>query len=527
MMVERPKLSVGESFFGNYTPEYFSSEEARILGEFFTNTDKPVFVGQNLPPPVIGALIGRHSQSPDSMRRIFLNEFVYDQKRALHWAETHNEAVGISDFIDLAKADELIRKHFVGYGHDSLVATIPLIIGFERVSQLGAKGIENVRIGLSPIERSTRYGFFGDRIGGKYLYARSPVITNSPFARLYERVINDSLDLYAQLQEPVGEKYRRKFPDASGRRIRQMTFDATRVLLVAANYTNLGAMVNGQAAENMIIKLRASELAEHQELGQMIEEEISQVAPTLMERVKGDFGSRAVEYLCQRRREIRAFGKDFLSGIEPEETKKGVQVVGYDPEGENKVIASILWPGTNLSEQQVLEAVRKFTSEDKLRIVERYLGERPDRRSKPGRAFEEAPISFQLVCRFAEWRDLQRNRMLTPHWRLLDYSHGIDIGEDLEEFGYGQVVKEKIEALAEAHSIIAGEYPVEAQYLVAFGALMPYLFSTNVREVVHISELRTDPGGHKDYARHASDMAKQVIKVYPLLEKTFQFVNYR
>lgn len=524
--MERLRRNPEFKFFAEYKPEQFTPEEEKILEPFFSNTDRPIVVVTGLPEELTGALIARHSQSEDSMRRIFLDEFVKDRRMALLWRELQN-CLGGKEFLDLERASRLLEKNFVERGHDSLAASIPLVIGLERVSQLGAKGIEDTRIGLSPIERSTRFGFFGLKIDGRYLYARSPVIMASPYAELFEQEIDTNIDLYVQLQGPVTEAYRQKFPNASDWQIKRMTFDATRVLLVAGNLTNLGAMVNGQAVENMIFKLKASELVEHQEIGQLLEEEIAKSAPALVQRIQGGFGREAIKYRLERRKESRKLGEELLSGIEPEKVKKGPTLLSYDLEGENKVIAKILWPGCDLSDRQVLKAVRQLSEEDKIRIINRYIGQRPDRRAKPGRAFEEAILSFQIICRFAEWRDLQRNRILSPTWRRLDYRLGVDVGEDLTEFGYSRVVEERLNRLAEAHTIIADEYPIEAQYMVAFGALMPYLITLNFRELVHIAELRTGPGTHQDYAKVASEMAKQAKKIYPLLGEAFQFVNWR
>jgi thymidylate synthase ThyX len=525
--VERLRQNPELRFFADYRPELFTPEEEKILEPFFSNTNRPIFVASGLPEEIVGALVGRHSQSEKSMRRIFLDEYVKDPEMAQRWTERQGGTSGIEEFLDLERANVFLEKHFVGFGHDSLVASIPIIIGVERISQLGAKGIEDTRIGLSPIERSTRFGFFGKKVDGKYLYARSPVIEASPYALLYEETINAALDLYVQLQEPIFEAYKKKFPEASRGKIERMTFDATRVLLVAGNLTNLGALVDGQAAEHMIFKLKASELVEHQEIGQMLEEEIAKLAPTLVERIRGDFGRKAIDYLVNRQKETRMLAEEYLSGITPEKVQKGPTLISYDKEGENKVIAKIPWPESNLSDHQILKVVRQLSEEDKTRIIDRYIGQRPDRRSKPGRAFEEAVLSFQIIFRFAEWRDLQRNRIVSPTWRRLDYSLGVDVGEDLKEFGFGEIVEERLNRLAEAHSIIADKYPVEAQYMVAFGALMPYLITLNFRELVHIAELRTSPGTHQDYAKIASEMARRAKEVYPLLGKAFQFVNWR
>jgi len=512
-----------EFLTANYKAENFSSAEESLLRPFFSNLDRPVFVVTGLPVSVGGALIARHSMAESSMRRTFLDDYLGDDRALLVYLEGQK---ALKALLASGKAEALLRKNMVERGHDSLGATMPVILGFEGISQLAAKAIEDTRLGLGPIERSTRYGDLARKKGGKYPYARPPEIMNSNQAKLYERAIDASFDLYRQLQEPVAEAYRQKFPEASAWVIKRMTFDATRVLLVAGVLTNLGAMVNAQALEKMIIKLKANRLQECREIGQMILEEAAKISPVLVERPKGEFGQKAIEYRACQKRAAEELAEVYLSEIIPEKPQKGPLLVDYELEGEEKVIARILWPSCQLSSPQVMKAVRNLSDQKKRRIIEEYLGQRPDRRSKPGRPFEEAELSFQIICCFGEWRDLQRNRILTPYWRRLDFSQGFEVGEDLKEFGFEEAVKERLENLAEAHSVMAAKHPIEAQYLVAFGTLMPYLITLNFRELVHLTELRTGPGAHPAYAKIASAMARQAAEVYPLLAAAFQFVNW-
>jgi hypothetical protein len=58
------------------TPDHFSTNEARALAPYFTNTDRPVFALINLPETVKGALFARYSRSAKSLRRLFLDEFL-------------------------------------------------------------------------------------------------------------------------------------------------------------------------------------------------------------------------------------------------------------------------------------------------------------------------------------------------------------------------------------------------------------------------------------------------------------------
>lgn len=526
-MTERLKPSFQADFFGpeNYRPEQFSQEEKTLLGPFFSNTNRPVFLVSSLPTALISALIGRHSQSPDSMRRAFLDEFIRDSNGLRNCLE--KGSLGAEQFLDIKAANDFLSKNFAQRGHDSLGATASLAIGFERVSQLGAKGIEDVRIGLSPIERSTRYGFFGKKVNGRYSYARPPNIMCSSYAGPYEEAIDNALDLYVELQRPVSARLQDKYPQAGEWKVKQMTFDITRVLLTAACFTNLGIMVNGEAAEHLVYKLKASSLPEHRELGRLIEGEVKKAVPGLMQRAEGKFGESMVDYLGEKDKASFDLAQEYLEGIAPELPPKGVSLVAFDPQGEEKVISQILYPGSNLSLPQILELVKEFSPEEKKRVIDAYVGQRPDRRAKVGRAFEEAGLSFQIVCRYAEWRDLQRNRILTPQWRRLDFSLGYDIGEDLIEFGFESKVREGLNRLAEAYEGVAKDYPEEAQYLMAFGALMPYYITLNFRELVHLVELRSGPGAHPSYAEIARQLGRKAIEAYPLFEPAIQHTNLK
>src|SRR5438105_4810618 len=59
-----------------YTPESFTKEEKQYLKPFFSNIDRPVFVAQHLPEEVIGALSSRYSRATQSLRRLFLKEYI-------------------------------------------------------------------------------------------------------------------------------------------------------------------------------------------------------------------------------------------------------------------------------------------------------------------------------------------------------------------------------------------------------------------------------------------------------------------
>ena len=96
----------------------------------------------------------------------------------------------------------------------------------------------------------------------------------------------------------------------------------------------------------------------------------------------------------------------------------------FDPDGEDKLLAAALYPYTDLPEPQLLERVRRLGTDEKLAVLRAYVGERTNRRHKPGRAFERTDYRFDVLSDYGAFRDLQRHRLLTIEWQPLTTRHG-------------------------------------------------------------------------------------------------------
>ena len=128
----------------------FSEKERETLLQHFTNIDKPIF-GIITPKQVDrGALMSRYSRSDKSMRRIFLEEFMSNPHRG----------------------DEFYKRVLSEYGDDSVAELGEAHLAIESVSNIAAKNIEDQRIGLSYLEKSSRYVSFDKKINGQYKYLK-------------------------------------------------------------------------------------------------------------------------------------------------------------------------------------------------------------------------------------------------------------------------------------------------------------------------------------------------------------------
>src|SRR2546422_268299 len=165
----------------------FTAAEQKSLSPFFTNLDRNVF-GLQLPQEVAGALFSRYSRSIKSLRRTFLDEFLGDPELALK--DLLGGSIPSSDqSAALKKARDFYDRVLVGYGDDSVAQLGGAHIACENISNVAANILEDARIGIAPLEKSTRYVRFDQKDeDGTYLFYREPKIMASPHRSEERRV---------------------------------------------------------------------------------------------------------------------------------------------------------------------------------------------------------------------------------------------------------------------------------------------------------------------------------------------------
>src|SRR5690606_36222051 len=106
-----------------------------------------------------------------------------------------------------------------------------------------------------------------------------------------------------------------------------------------------------------------------------------------------------------------------------------------DPDGETKVIAAALYAHSSLPDDQLMAIARTLNADVRAALLRDYVGNRVNRRHKPGRAFERTSYRFDILTDYGAFRDLQRHRMLTLEWQPLTTRHGYVEPAAIEEAG--------------------------------------------------------------------------------------------
>ncbi len=510
----------------------FTDEQRGILGPFCSNLDKDIFVLTNLPEVVKGALFSRYSRSAKNLRRLLLEEFILDEKSGFKQIVRQAEGMGESQIVATQKAEEFYDRVLVGYGDDSVAELGGAHIACERVSNIASKVLEDSRIGISPLEKSTRYVYFDEKAGGRYQYYLGEEIRGSKHAGLYIETCDSLFDSYAKLIEPTKKWLFEKFPKgeeserAYNSTLRAKACDILRGFLPASTLTNVGLFGNGRSFEYLLTKMYAHELKEVRDIAGTMHEELMKVIPSFVKRARGKYGDPTIEFISQTSR-----GMEALSGKIFAEEKPGmgeeVVLTGYDRDAEQKIAAACLYPFTNLSMGQVKEKVSGMGADERKKVIDEYLDRRQNRRHKPMRGFEHAYYEFDLVCNYASYRDLHRHRALTQQRQDLGVHLGFDTPPEMGEIGIEKEFTEKMGLAAGAYGKMSADMKKEAQFVVPFAYRIRWSNYLNLRELYHLVELRSTIQGHPDYRRIVLKMLDEVKKVHPALVEHMKFVDYR
>ena len=161
----------------------------------------------------------------------------------------------------------------------------------------------------------------------------------------------------------------------------------------------------------------------------------------------------------------------------------------------------------------MLARVRTLSASERTALLEAYVGDRRNRRHRPGRAFERTDYRFELVTDYGAFRDLQRHRLCTIEWQELGCSLGADVPAAVAEAGCGSTFAESLARSKDLHDALVALTPDEAGYAVALAYRIRYVMQLNAREAMHVCELRSGPQGHPAYRRVAQEMHRQIADV--------------
>jgi thymidylate synthase ThyX len=513
-----------------YHTESFTPEETAVLHRFFTNVDLPVFGLVNLPEVVKGALFARYSRSPKSLRRLFLDEFMADPESGIDAI-----ALNIEDdpLVATAKAERLYERVFFDFGDDSVAQLGGAHLACEQASNLLTKVLEWGRL-AAYLEQSTRYIRYDDHLGGNYRYLVPDEISSGLLGKRYGEHMNRIFDTYSRMVSQMTDVFGRRHPRQDGDpkwvwegTIRAKACDTIRGLLPVSTLSNVGIYGTGQTYEMSLVRMQSNPLSEVRSYGDMMLNELRKIIPSFLTRVDlEDRGIRWSSYLSDVREDLEQHAIDLQS---PTDQGSSVTLTDWDPEAETKIVAAALYAVSELPDAQLQEIARDMSQAEKAQIVASMVGNRANRRHKPGRAMERTTYRFDVKCDIGAFRDLQRHRLMTLEWQKYTTHLGYDVPDEVVTQGLEEEWCAVMDNSHEFYEDVRTKLgPDVAQYVVPFAYNIRFVMEMNPREAFHLIELRSQPAGHSAYRDVAHRMHKAIRDVagHRLIADSMTHVDY-
>ena len=525
-MTDKPKRS-----------DELTDRERELLKPYLSDVDANVFALENLNPEVIGGALARYSRAPTGFKETVAREF-------LNPDGTPNDVKG-SQMID-----RVVNK----FGDESVAELAVAPLCMEEISNLMTKIIEDCRIGGSPIEESTRYVLYDAKKNGRWRYVCPDNIKQSELGNAFVANMDFLFETYAAMVEPMQDLFRKRLTEDEfkieverdgsiqklGRKsleneneikahriaynftIRSAACDVIRCILPACTQANVGLVGNGRFFSGLITKLLSQDLDEAHELAGSIRNALNTQIPTFIKRAARN------NYVANNHQAMRKLCQELFASVQIENSAEVELLEDIAEDQWVNLISNMIFPYVRHSSSQVRGIVKSLPEERRKQIFDTYIGSRESKRDRPGRALEYGyPIQFDILAGFAEYRDLQRHRMLTQQRQDLGIDLGYSVPEEIEEIGMGEKVQECFERTESLHrDLKKAGMEQEAQYATLFNHYIRWNVGMNLRELGHLVELRTQKAGHPKYRRTAQMMARQYLNRHPEMEPVLHYVDY-
>ena len=122
--------------------------------------------------------------------------------------------------------------------------------------------------------------------------------------------------------------------------------------------------------------MRAHPLPEARAYADLMLTELRKVVPSFLKRVDlPERGVRTSAYMADTRDSMEALADQFFGDDSGGPVADDVvELVDFDPDGEIKMVAAMLYPHSSLSEASIEARVRRMTVDERVDVITAYVG---------------------------------------------------------------------------------------------------------------------------------------------------------
>jgi thymidylate kinase/thymidylate synthase ThyX len=407
--------------------------------------------------------------------------------------------------------------------------TSDIHLGLRGISSLTAKKLEWSRL-ASYAELPTHVIDYDHKDEqGKYRYY-IPYYLEAKLQEQYRAYMDQIFNLYAEMVAALSEHLK----NTSGTpkedqteqwlsSVRMQAIETVRAVLPVAATTTVGVQGSAKAIESVISSLLSNPLPEVYEAGKALLLEARQHTSSFM----GSTDLAAdLTYRTATAKRLAAVAKKYLPDQYPVPSAS-VQLVHIWPRNELDLVADMLYERSSISLNELAHITADWPYERKVEVFGTYMGNRSHRDQRPGRALEKAHYTWDLVCEFDTFRDLQRHQMVDDlEWQELTPRYGYDVPTLIEEADLADQFEACFDLSLRLHSLLQESgYVLEAQYATLLGHKIRWQVTYNAREAFHLHELRTGAHNRAEVRKLVLDMHQKLEEKHPLIAEAMKFVG--
>jgi len=458
------------------------------------NNNPRIYALKNLPPEVIAVAFAKCSRSSEPFDKI-----------AAELTEEHS-----ADFNE---------KWVVNFGHGSIAEHAFFNIAIENISLMAVECIQSNRLG-SYTEKSSRYQIYDrERVYVPKIFNSEPEVKQT-----YLNAINQLFNVYEKSIEPIKQQIYRIYPNANNEpehiwqaKIKSKWIDICRFLLPNCVLANLGASMNARSWEYAIVKMLSHPLAEVREIGQQVKKVALEITPTLVKYADpNEYYILTEQFLHNKTKELT---QDLDTPEFVNDNKLQVELIDYDQQGEDKILAALLYKYKPISFAQALNKVKTINQTEKEQIFKTILEKPKNIYDKPPRELEYPYYTFDVLLDQGAYYDLKRNRIMTQTPQILNGEYGYYTPKIFAEVGLGDDYRNAMERAHQTCRLIAKKYPYEAQYITTKATARRFIMKMNLREAFYFVGLRSKKTGHFMYRKVAQMVYDHIARVHPMMGK--------
>ncbi|MRS04362.1 FAD-dependent thymidylate synthase, partial [bacterium] len=202
--------------------------------------------------------------------------------------------------------------------------------------------------------------------------------------------------------------------------------------------------------------------------------------------------------------------------LKPEKEIDWCNLVRFDKNAENFILAAASFRKGQQSFAKALEAIKTVSVNEKQRLAKKILGGM-DEHDQPIREMEYANFTFDLTLDQGAYYELKRHRMMTQSPQPCTPWLGFATPRAMVDAGMEDEYRNAMEQAAFVYEELEKVLPHVGSYILPNGYNRRVLVEFNLRTAFHLLRLRTEPSAHFSMRRVAQRMAEEIRRVTPIL----------